>query len=211
MTERRPSGNQATLFDGWTREVEDICERIRVNSVNLSEYHRRRFYYYKSYGKYFRIPVIVLASINATASVGLTQLDVPPKVVSGITCLLGMIIGTIGAVEMYLNIQQSMELELKQSKEFYTLAIDLYKTLKLAPPERGENGLSYMNKKYSIYVKLRESSSLHRRKMRHDVMAKVPVEEPDSSIEEELHEKAAQIYDSFPRMDSLLFTHKEDV
>ena len=55
----------------WTGEVEEILEKLRINCVNLSEYHRKRFYHYKGYGKYFRIPLILLASINSTASVGL--------------------------------------------------------------------------------------------------------------------------------------------
>jgi hypothetical protein len=48
----------------WTQEVEDILEKLRVNCVNLCEYHRRRYFHFKSYGKYFRIPIIILASIN---------------------------------------------------------------------------------------------------------------------------------------------------
>ena len=44
----------------WSDEIEDICEKLRVNCVNLSEYHRKRFYHFKSYGKWFRLPLIVI-------------------------------------------------------------------------------------------------------------------------------------------------------
>jgi len=209
--ERRPSVSNAS--NDWTAEVEDICERIRINSVNLSEYHRKRFFHFKGYGKYFRIPVIVLASVNATASVGLSQAGVNENVVSGVTCVLGMIIGVIGAVELYLNIQQSMESELKQSKEYYSLAIDLYKTLRLAEGERGENGVAYMNKKYSHYVKLKEASSLMKGKMKHDVLSKIPhhaTESPTPSLEDPT-ELAESLYGVFPKSSSVFFPKAVDL
>ena len=83
----------------WTSEVEDLLERLRLNCVNLSEYNRRRYFHFKSYSKYFRIPLIVLASVNATASVGL-QPYVQQEFISAFTCAIGMTIGIIGSVEL---------------------------------------------------------------------------------------------------------------
>ena len=36
--------------------------------MNLSDYHRRRFYYFKGYNKYFDLPVLVLSSMSASFS-----------------------------------------------------------------------------------------------------------------------------------------------
>lgn len=157
----------------WNDEIEEICENLRINCVNLSEYHRKRFYQFKSYGKWFRLPLIVLASLNSTASVGL-QPVLDQQIISGITCLLGMTMGIIGSLELYLGIQSSMELELKQSKEFYTLAIHLFKTLSLHRGDRLENGKEYLNDKYSLYIKLCESSNLLDKKMKSDLLANIP-------------------------------------
>ena len=157
----------------WTEEVENICENLRINCVNLAEYHRRRYYHFKSYGKYFRIPHIILASIVSTASIGLQPM-MPQEVISGITCLLGMAMGILSAVEIYMGIQSSMELELKQSKEFYTLAIDLYKVLTLKVENRGEHGKDYLNKKYSQYTKMVEASNLLKRKLLKDLLTNIP-------------------------------------
>lgn len=157
----------------WTNEIEEICEKLRINCVNLSEYHRKRYYHFKSYGKYFRLPLILLASINSTASVGLQTL-VSQEIISGITCLIGMVMGIISAVELYMGIQTSMELELKQSKDFYSLAIDIYKTLSLQRMNRGEDGKDYLNKMYGIYVKLCEASQLLRRKLKVDMLTQIP-------------------------------------
>ena len=159
----------------WPNEVEDLLEKLRINCVNLSEYHRKRYYKFKGYGKYFRLPIIVLASINSTASVGL-QPVLQQGIISAITCLIGMIMGILGALELYLGIQTNMDLELKQSKEFYTLAIDIYRMLTLRREHRGEDGKDYLNKKYSNYIKLCEASNLFKRHLRVDLLTNVPNE-----------------------------------
>ncbi len=157
----------------WTAEIDDLLERLRVNSVNLSEYHRRRYYEYKSYGKWFRIPIIVL-SIFSTFSVGLTQFGISQLMVSGIVSIVGAIISMVSAVELYLNIHKAMDDELLQSKDYYSLAIEIYKTLRLPPVDRGSDGKEYLNKQYAKYQKFRETSDLMNRKMKHDALAKIP-------------------------------------
>src|SRR5210317_1003903 len=164
----------------WTGEVEDILEKLRINCVNLSEYHRKRYYHFKAYGKWFRLPLIVLASINSTASVGLQPL-IEQQIISGITCIIGMFMGIISAYELYLVIQGNMELELKQSKDFYTLSIDLFKTLSLRRENRGEDGKDYLNKKYSHYIKLTEASNLLKRKLVIDTLTTIPNEMIDET------------------------------
>ena len=161
------------INSGWNDEAEDVLERLRINCVNLSEYHRKRYYHFKSYGKYFRLPLIILASVNSTVSIGLTDL-LAQRIISGITCLIGMTMGIIGAVELYLGIQNSMELELKQSKEFYVLAIDLYKSLSLRRENRSDNGKDYLNEKYSQYIKMVEASNLLQGKMTADLLTTIP-------------------------------------
>lgn len=161
------------VMNNWSDEIEEICDKLRVNCVNLSEYHRKKYYHFKSYGKWFRLPLIVLASVNSTASVGL-QPVLDQTIISGITCLIGMIMGIIGSLELYLGIQTSMEMELKHSKDYYTLAIHIFKTLSLYRENRLEDGKEYLNEKYSQYIKFCESSHLLDRKMKNDLLATVP-------------------------------------
>jgi hypothetical protein len=138
-------------------DVEQILENIRVNAVNLSDYHRKRFYHFKSFGKYFRIPIIVLSSITASASVGL-QPVLDQGIISGLTCLLGFGIAVISSVEMYLGILPAMDAELALSRDYYTLAIDIFKCLNLSRENRTEEPRSYLDKKYSDYKSLKETS-----------------------------------------------------
>jgi len=153
----------------WTSQEEDILERLRLNCVNLSEYHRRRYFHFKSYAKYFRIPLIVLASVNATASVGL-QPFIKQEAISIFTCACGMVIGILGSVELYLGVESSQELEFTQSKGYYTLAIEIYKTSCMAREHRDVSGKDYLNDQYSRFVKLKEASNLLVRRMKSDLL-----------------------------------------
>ena len=54
------------------------------------------------------------------------------------------------------------------SKEFYTLSTEIYKVLSLAPEDRGEDGIQYLNKKYSHYTKLVKNSNLLKQRFKED-------------------------------------------
>ena len=53
-----------------------------------------------------------------------------------------------------------MEDELVCSKDFYLLAIDIYKILSLSAENRNIDGKSYLDEKYQTYIKLVETSNL---------------------------------------------------
>ena len=114
-----------------------------------------------------------------------------------------MLISIISAVELYLNIEKAMDNETKQSKDFYTLAIDIFRMLKLKREDRGENGKEFMNKKYALYTKLRETADLMKKKVKHDTLAKVPFTiDPPSPGSSDLEEDP---YKMFPYNTSYIF------
>ena len=90
-----------------------------------------------------------------------------------------MAMGIMGSIELYMGIQSSMDLELKHSKDFYTLAIEIYKILRLRRDNRGESGKDFLNNKYSKYIKLCEASNLLRRKLKADLLTTIPPEYED--------------------------------
>lgn len=167
-------------WDGC-EDVELILENLRINAVNLSEYHRRRFYYFKSYGKYFRIPVIVLSSITASASVGL-QPVMNQSAISGLTCLLGFGIAVISSIELYLGIQRDSDAELALSKDYYSLGIELYKCLTLSREHRSSEPKSYLDEKYGQFQSLNETSALLSKKLKVDLLAMVPNDFENKSV-----------------------------
>ena len=154
-------------------DVELILENLRINCINLSEYHRKRFYFFKSFGKYFRIPIIVLSSITASASVGL-QPVMNQSAISGLTCVLGFGIAVISSIELYLGIQRDMDAELALSRDYYSLGIEIYKCLTLSREHRASEPKSYLDDKFSQFQSLTESSALLSKKLKVDLLALVP-------------------------------------
>ena len=157
----------------WSDTEYKILENVRINSVNLSEYHRRRYYHFKSYAKYFDLPILFLSSFSASFLMGAnTYLE--QNTINLIGCGFNTAITLISSVKLYLNINENMKLENDMSKEFYSLAIDIYKILSLNPEERGESGLSYLHKKYNQYTKLVESSNLLKSRFKTDQLVVIP-------------------------------------
>lgn len=156
----------------WTEDIENILEKMRINAVNLTEYHRQRYYHHKSFLKFFRLPLIIISAFNSVAAVSL-QPYMNQSVISLINCLLSMICGIITSIELYLSIQNNMESELTASKDFYILAIDIFKILNLDRENRVANPRSYLDEKYSQYTKLIETSNLLVERMK-DALAPSP-------------------------------------
>tara|TARA_S200002703_G_scaffold72935_1_gene63026 strand:- start:5892 stop:6500 length:609 start_codon:yes stop_codon:yes gene_type:complete len=157
----------------WSETEYKILENVRINSVNLSEYHRKRYYHFKSYAKYFDLPILFLSSFSASFLMGAnTYLE--QDTINLIGCGFNTCITLISSVKLYLNINENMKLENDMSKEFYSLAIDIYKVLSLNPDERGESGLSYLHKKYNTYSKLVESSNLLKSRFKTDQLIVIP-------------------------------------
>ena len=146
-------------MEGWTEDIERVLEEIRMNAVQLSNNHKQNYFFYKSLHKYFRIPTICLSSVASVSSIGL-QNYISQTHISGIVCLLGLTISIVNSIELFLKLQETLEVELNCSKEFYNLSIDIRKTLLLDAPNRQISGASYLEKKYNDYVKLQEQSNL---------------------------------------------------
>ena len=196
---------------GYSDEVLDILERLRVNCVNLNTYHRQRYFYFKAYGKWFRIPIITLSIFAASASVGLQSLEVEQKVISGVTCLVSLIIAMLSAVELHLSITDKLEDSYKFSKKYYSLATDLYKVIKLKPEERSERGGDYLGRMFTEYTKLAESSEMMHHSMKNDVLTRIPKglieykRTPTYTPEGSLEENDVDIFKHFPHSSSLIF------
>jgi hypothetical protein len=142
----------------WTSKIEDILDRVRINCVNLSEYHSNKYYMYKSKLVYFRIPIIFLSGINTFASVGL-QPFIGQGSISVITSIISLICGIITSVELFLNIQKKMEIELSSHKDYYRLSVEIFKVISLDRSKRTADGKAFLEEKFGEYEKLIQSSN----------------------------------------------------
>lgn len=143
----------------WSEGLTNVLHAIRKNSIYLSTYHKKRYIKYKGYAKYFKIPLIVLSGINSVIAVGL-QVYLPQQYISIISCILSLLCAIITSIELYLGIQKTMENEMVASKEFYILAVDIFRMISLPPQERLVNSRAFLDDKYQAYCKLVEKSDV---------------------------------------------------
>jgi hypothetical protein len=143
-----------------------------VNAVNLSEYHRRNYFYYKNLSNYFDIPIIIISTIAGSFSVGADQY-LKQNNISLISCLSSMTITILGSIKLYLNISQNLENESSMAREFYVLSVEIFKMISLPTNQRNCNGIEFLNSKYSQYIKLYEESNLLKVKYKKDTLTKI--------------------------------------
>ena len=143
----------------WTQDYEHLLESLRLNSVHMSRTHKRLYFRYRQMSNMFRVPTIVLSAVASVSSVGL-QSYMTQQNISGMTCLISLIIGVMNSVELYLKLQESIELELEKSKKWYQLASAIYKVLMLERCHRDPNPSAVLEQFYTDYMALFEESSL---------------------------------------------------
>ena len=143
----------------WTTDVETILNDLRENSVYLANFHKRNFFYYKRVATYFKLPTILISAAASVASVGLTNY-VAQEHISAITCLMSLFVGILNSFELYLRIQDNLEIELTTSKAYYALSIDLHKLLNLSQINREGDPKQVLNEYYKRYEDLVQESNL---------------------------------------------------
>jgi hypothetical protein len=138
----------------WSDESLTILNNIRLNCILLNKYYKKEHVRLHAKIKYFRIPLIVLNGVSATASVGLSGYGISQSIISGIVCVIGLTNGIIGSIELFIGIEKMSEIALVLSKDFYCLATDIYKTITLNREERGIDSSTFLNESYSRYIEL---------------------------------------------------------
>jgi hypothetical protein len=154
-----PSSNSDESNDSWSTDRENLLDSIRYNCAILNVEHKKQYFYFKGFSKYFRVPLLLLSGINSVFSIGLNNY-IDQKTVSLICCLISLITGIITSIELYLGIETSMANELDASRDFYLLSIDIYKTLQLKRENRSVDGNVYLESCLSKYSKLFENSNV---------------------------------------------------
>jgi len=160
------------MIESWNSNIIEILENVRVNSINLSEYHRRNYFYYKSLSNYFDIPIIIISVFSGSFSVGADPY-LKQNNISLINCLASMTITILGSIKLYLNISSNLENESNMAREFYVLSVEIFKTISLPTNQRNFNGIEFLNSKYNHYIKLYEESNLLKVKYKKDTLTKI--------------------------------------
>ena len=159
-------------METWNDEIIKILNNVRVNSLNLSEYHRRNYFSYRELSKWFDVPIIITSTLAGSFSVGASPyLD--QGLISVVSCGASMFITILSSIKLYLNISDNLQSESDMARKFYVLSLEIYKIINLPDEKRGINSSDFLNSKYNQYIKLYEESNLLKRRYKKDQLAKM--------------------------------------
>jgi hypothetical protein len=148
------NGFSQTYAESWSKGIVLVLKKIRSNCINMSNYHNKRYHFYRILLIWaFRVPLILLSGLNGFSAIG-GQPYVSQASLSIFNSVIAITCGVITSIELLINIQKKMEMELESHKSFYKLAIEIYKILKLEKDRRGCDGKDYLQNKFSEYEKL---------------------------------------------------------
>lgn len=143
----------------WNDNTERLLENIRMNCIKLEAFHREYYFRIKKVIIYFKLPIIIMSSLNAITAVAFSDY-IPQKYISATNCGLSFIIGTLTSISLYLRIEDRLESSLSSSKEYHKLSIEIFKMLSLRKSDRSIDADQFLNDIYGNYVKLFERSNL---------------------------------------------------
>ena len=156
----------------WNEQLEDILNKIRLNSILLSNKHTSNHLYFKEISKWFEVPTIILSVISGSivTTIGLNQ-----NQASMTSTFISSVITILTSIKLYMKINESLSSEQELSISYKILGLDILKTLSLPAEQRNVKAETYLNEKYSEYIKLTESSHLLSKITNKDQMLVLPL------------------------------------
>jgi len=167
----------------WDDNTERLLENIRHNCIKLEEFHREYYFRIKKVIVYFKLPIIIMSSLNAILAVSMGDY-LPQQYISVLNAGISFIIGTLTSISLYLRIEDRLESSLSSSKEYHKLSIEIYKMLSLKKCNRSTDSDQFLNDVYGNYVKLFERSNLLTNEFIDELKKKVDEMEIEISIKE---------------------------
>jgi len=164
----------STTSNNWNAEIESLLNDIRLNSIELENHHKEHYFNVKNIVIWFKLPIIVLSSLNAIIAVALTNY-IQQNYISAANCFISFIIGTLTSISLYMKIEDRLESELLASKEYHKLSIEIYKLLSLKIEDRGIDGDAFLNDIYNEYVKLFEKSNINTNEFTDKLKIELPI------------------------------------
>ena len=143
------------------QRIKIVLNMIRKNCVKHSLYHNARYHFYrKCLVGCFRIPSLILSSLNGFFAVGLQKYMVQ-STISLINAILSLFCGILTGIEILLNLQKRMECEMDTYKKYYKLSVEIKKELitYLHTNDRKYDKLrDFLDKKYNDYQSIVSTS-----------------------------------------------------
>jgi len=149
----------------WSRDIIDILERIRFNSIKLNEKHTQRYLALKQQLILYDLPIICFSIFSASFS----NLGVVPDVYTTmIVTLISMGIAMLSSTKLYLSLDKNINLESELATSYYILSINIYKILKLTPVDL--NARVFLDESFAEYSGLIQQSTIMLRGAKIDLL-----------------------------------------
>ena len=147
------------MNNNWNQAVDCLLDKIRLNSIMLASKHIKNHSYYLNCSKYFEIPVIILSVFSSCFSVG-SEKFMHQETISVVTCAISMMVTILTSTKLHMKITENSSQEQELAIQYKSMALDIFKILSLPKENRAIDGLLYLNKVYSKYTNLVESSQI---------------------------------------------------
>jgi len=170
------SDDDSTLAS-WTDDINTILKSLQENTDQYQKFHKEKYRTYKARLVVFRIPVILLSSLNSVLSVGMSSW-VTQEITSVVNCFLSLTCATISAVELFLGINKKMEQSLMSYHGYKLLNVKLSTQLILRPEHRTEDGHEFLLSVMNEYKNLFESSNVLSKSFNDRLLRPIPPLDP---------------------------------
>ena len=131
----------------WNPSIDALLNKIRMNSVQLTNRHIENHLYYKNCSQK-EIPTIVLSVFISSFSVG-SDPFLKQGTISLVSCGISMIITILTSIKLYMKITENSANGSELAVQFKTLAIRIFTSLSLPDKLREGIGVEYLNKIYT--------------------------------------------------------------
>lgn len=142
----------------YTNDVDALLEKLRVNCILFSKAHKKRYLQLEQSLKYYKLPIIVISGISSLISV--SQEYMPQYYITILNSVFGLSCGIICSIELYLGISVQLAKAATLTKEFYSLAIEIYKVLSMDTIHRNENAVTFLESVFGRYSALHENKDI---------------------------------------------------
>lgn len=190
----------------WNEQIKIILDKIRLNSIKLSNKHRTTALSYERVSRFFDLPIIIMSTV--ASSLGSNTLIREDEKAS-INLFISMIITILTSIKLYMNITSNLNQEIQLSRDYYVLSIDIYKNLNL-PIESRPDSSQYLNECYSQYVKLIEQSTLNNQ-IKKDELLKIDIDDNESVTTMSSSSSSSSIKSYLQERRNILITEMEEI
>ena len=150
--------NSDTFRQIYTNDVDTLLEKIRVNCVLFSKAHKKRYLVLDQSLKWYKLPIIIISGVSSLISV--SQEYMPQFYITILNSVFGLSCGVICSIELYLGISVQLAKSATLTKEFYSLSIEIYKTLSMDINNRSENSITFLESVFGRYSALHENKDI---------------------------------------------------